>query len=34
MGLVIVFLICGRNNLLIQAVEVILVMPKAVLSLN
>lgn len=45
MGLVIVFLICDKNNLLIQAVGVILVMPrgwelvgqgcrKAVLSLN
>lgn len=34
MGLGTVFLICGKNNLLTQAVEVILVMPKAVLSLN
>lgn len=45
MGLVIAFLICGKNNLLTQAVVVILVMPKgwelveqgcrkAVLSLN
>lgn len=41
MGLILVFLICSKNHLLAQAVEVVLVMPKgwelvrkAVLSLS